>query len=136
MKTTFRMVGMMLIAVLFSVGLASCGDDDDEPEDPATHDSSLVGTWVNVETASDGSWTETVEVTFSANGKYENKGVYEDSEEKETFKSGGRWSTSGNILTIECTYSDDADEVGEVTNAVYSINGKTCLINGEAFTKK
>ena len=134
MKATFRMVGMMLIAVLFSVGLASCGDDDDDPADPSTHDSALVGTWVNTISGSD--WTETAEVKFSANGKFENKIVYKDSEETEVYKYGGLWSTSSNKLTVECTYSDDPDEVGEVRTMIYVVNGNTCIVDGETFTKK
>lgn len=137
MKTTFRMVGMMLIAVLFSVGLASCSsDDDDEPADPSTHDPALVGTWVN--TNSDSDWTETEVLKFSANGKFEAKFTYEDSEEKFAFKYGGLWSTSANKLKGEITYSDDSEEVeiGSVQVSEYSISGDKLYIEGMVYTRK
>lgn len=127
---------MILVAVMFSTGMTACGDDDDDPADPTTHDHALIGRWSNSISGSDGSWTEEAIVEFHKNGKYDSKTVYKDEDGTEIEKSGGNWSTSNNILTVECTYATDKDEIGEVSRMAYAVTGNTLVIDGEVFTKQ
>lgn len=137
MKKTLRMFGMTLVAILLSVNFCACGsDDDDEPADPSTHDSALVGTWVNHEEGY--GWSEDVTVTFNANGTYSVINDYWDEEDgKDRWTQSGFWSTSDNILTIRVEKSNDPDEIGEVGADHYSVQGNRLILNGEdVYTRK
>lgn len=137
MKETFKYLSLFFVAILLSCTFTACGsdDDDDDPVDPATHDSALIGTWVYSDSGSD--WSETLEATFKANGTFTMKATYwEKDYGKETITSSGEWATSNGYLVVVIKKSNDPDMVGETESGYYTVNGRTATFNGDTYTKK
>ena len=110
-----------LFAALFALALASCTVGNGTSNDPY----SLVGTWISTTSGSSNndSFVDTVEVTFSSNGRYFKS--YYDREtsggltDVKTSTEGGTWQTSGSRLYM--TYPTiDGDATDTLT---YSISG-------------
>ena len=110
MKKTFRLIGMAIIAVLFSVSLAACSDDN-EPDDPDNHDRNLIGTWVTKDSGTNSgvSWTDEISLTFNTDGTYSEKAELVFGNESEVWTASGVWSTKGNVLTVTMLESSDSD---------------------------
>lgn len=121
MKKTLRMAGLMLVAIFATFALASCGDDDDEPADPATHDPELVGVWESVEDYGD--HCSKSKLAIYANGKYR---WDHESEEAGSYWFAGRWETEDNYVTLHFDSSSEADEVGEAEIMDYRV-GDDCV---------
>ncbi|MDE6329452.1 MAG: hypothetical protein K2L83_01940 [Muribaculaceae bacterium] len=140
MKKTFRLIGMAIMAVLFSVSLTACGHDDD-PDDPTNHDRDLIGTWTHTESGN--YWTETASVTFKTDGTYTDVIEYSAGNNSESWTASGTWSTNNGILTIcmlESSDPDDEDDLGESESVRYKVEGnKLYLYDGgepSVLTKK
>ena len=105
---TFRLIGMALMAIMFSFSFASCDDDDDV--DNYGNNELLIGEWQQT-------WSKGYEifngekeefdeaqtdmfVTFKADGT----GFDSETGEKFPFV----WKLNGNVLTI--TYTDEGEE--------------------------
>ena len=87
---TFRMIGMVLVAVLMCVNFTACSDDDDEPEGD-----SIVGTW-EYTSSYQGNGT----FTFKSNGGL----VWNDGEET---TSNHTYTLNGSELKIIFNDNDD-----------------------------
>lgn len=131
MKKTFRLLGLAVVAVLMAVGMAACGDDDDEPADPATHNPALVGTWLEHYEFGYGDYEEET-LIFHSNGRVDEYYEYVEDGDKETSRASGVWSTSGNYLNI---VFDGADED---YSGVYTLNaaGDQMRFDGVTFHKQ
>lgn len=127
MKKTFRLIGMAIMAVLFSVSLAACGHDD-EPDDPDNHDRDLIGTWVTKDSGTNSGvgWTDEISITFNTDGTYSEKAELVFGNESEVWTASGVWSTKGNVLTVTMLESSDsdADALGESESTRYKVDGK------------
>lgn len=136
------MVGMLLVAILMSVSMTACGDDDDdEPADPANHDPALIGTWEYKYVDNVYDYSELERITFKANGNWEIYQEYIDYEddEKEVGKLVGTWTTRNNYVTMICTGVKgdvDKDEIGDKSTAHYNVQGNTLYLDGEKYFKK
>ena len=108
MKRTFRILGMVCMAVFLSLTLNSCSDDDD-----SDLDSNLIGKWAYSENTSNASdWIE-----FHSNGKY----TYTESYYGNTYTDEGTWWTSGNKLYNKVW--DAEDERYYTESMYYRISG-------------
>lgn len=137
MKKTFRIIGLMVAAVIAACTMSACSDDDEgEPADPTNHDQELIGTWQSVYEDEDEKevWT----ITFGRDGKFVSSEEYwsaEDSTEK--YWEAGSWETSGNTLKLTIESSSDTDEVGNIYTDSYSISGsKLTIRDSGTFTRR
>ncbi len=126
MKKTLRMAGLMLMAIFVTFALASCGDDDDEPADPATHDPELVGVWEFV----DEYYGVKDKLAIYANGKYR---WDMESEESGSYWYAGRWETEDGYVTLHFDSSSEADEVGEAEVMSYRFGDDCVWFNGSTY---
>lgn len=116
MKKTFRMFGLLMMAVILSLGMSACSDDDG-PADPATHDPDLVGLWAK---RNDSDNT----ILFEENGSFKNE--YEDDGDVEWVK--GKWSTSEGALTLHVTSSNFQNPIKEM-KVYYQISNETLYLS-------
>ncbi|MDE6329454.1 MAG: DUF5004 domain-containing protein [Muribaculaceae bacterium] len=127
MKKTFRLIGMAIMAILFSASLSACSDDN-EPDDPDNHDRNLVGTWVTKDSGTNSgvSWTDEISITFNTDGTYSEKAELVFGNESEVWTASGLWSTKDNVLTVTMLESSDpdADALGETESTRYKVDGK------------
>jgi len=123
MTKTFRFIGMALMAVLMSVGLAACSSDDDDISDI----SNIYGTWEK--THSEGWDKVNGEIEDKWNSDLSNQDEFDQYLERFVFsengklsiyyKEGSKWysdgtynyTISGNKLYIEDYDSDDERSV-------------------------
>lgn len=133
MKKTFRFVGMLLVAIMFAGGFASCSDDDDDVSD-ARHDYQLIGKWTNETTDEDGTYTDTYE--FKKDGTYKENATFNDGSGTDKYEEEGVWYTQDGEIYFTITKSSDADSVGERYNYSYSISNNTLLIDDTYYLKK
>lgn len=89
---TFRMIGMALVAILISVSLVSCSDDDEEKPVELTYDELIIGTWET-------DWDE--KYTFR-----EDKTVTMHDLDID-YTAEGTWVISGDTLTMKLAYVQD-----------------------------
>lgn len=94
MKKTFRLFGLLMMAVILSLGMSACSDDDGVA-DPSTHDPELVGLW-----AEKGDSNNTF--LFESNGTFKNQ--YDEDGDIEWVK--GKWSTSDGKMVVKVTSSN------------------------------
>jgi len=119
MKKTFRFIGMVLMAVLVSVGFAACSDDDEDDNSIPTAAQLLNTTWRGSGNAWNGySATVTFNSSSSCTVKvYDNKGNLDETETckysyNETTGAltcpdyGVTGSVRGNKMTLTSSYSD------------------------------
>lgn len=144
MKSALRYVSMMLVAVMVSLAMTACGDDDDkgsvgpiDPDHPAVtgdHDLALVGTWQNKDSGSD--WSMEDLITFYKNGTWSSTEKYWDEEDgTDNFWAKGYWSTDNGYIYLYCASASDKGEVGDESYGRYSVNGNTLYLDGEEFTR-
>ena len=140
MKKTFRIIGMLLVAVMLSVGMAACGDDDGDvtpPEIPAgaTIDQQLVGTWTYHYDY--GTLKEDVTLTFNANGTYRGtaKGIDDDGPFDEWAE--GQWYVKDGFIYANVTNHIDKTEVDpRFERDAYRVDGNQLYLDGDVYTKK
>lgn len=111
MKKYYFLFTVMLMA-LVSVGLASCGDDD-EPKG-----SDIVGTWQLKD--ADG---ETL-LQFTKDGKFNEVDIVVEEGVADLYVEHGTYSLSGDKLTITYVYSFEIETV----ECRYSVNGDKLTI--------
>ncbi len=142
MKKTFIYGLFGLLACLFSVTMASCGDDDDDDGS----DGSLIGTWsmseshngeVYVKTLkiSEKDWTLTTDIEYTENGKTNTESV----------RIGGTYTVSGNVVTAVSTISEYKDGNGKWVSQnnpqtvtytwTYTIKGNKLTITQDNYTE-
>lgn len=146
MKKTFRMFGLALTAVVIALSFSACGDDDDDkPKDPATHDETIVGTWLYTYTDPYDGEVDEDQLVFKADGTYSftfkethpatsTTGAYVDTEWEK-----GTWSTNSakNRVYLSVTDSDDRSDIGEKYSESYSITPSgDLLFDGDIYTRK
>lgn len=145
MKTTLRAIGMMLVAVVVSLAMTACGDDDDDkgfgpidPDHPAVtgdHDPELIGTWTWKGAGED--WSEENTYTFNKNGTFTyTEKWWEADEGRGTYTDKGYWSTSGSYVTIYITSSSDKEDIGESDRMSYYIVEDELYLDGDFYTRK
>lgn len=127
MKKTLRMAGLMLVAIFATFALASCGDDDDEPADPATHDPELVGVWELIED----SYHFQEKIAIYANGKYR----MDTDNGEDTFWFAGRWETEDNYVIFHFDSAKEADEVGEEERMTYIVDDDCVWFQGRRYDR-
>ena len=135
MKKTFRILGMLLIAVFVAGSFSSCSKDDDEVEDPFTHDAKLVGTW-EANYTEDGIQIKDTYV-FKADGSYKETLVGSNGVDSLTYTYEGKWETDGYYLTTVVTKTNDEEEDYLPKTYVYEFNTNNIVtIGGLPFVKK
>lgn len=135
----FCMVAML--AIMTSVALTACGDDDKKGDEPDVIESAFLGSWAYSYMDADGDAGETETVTFKSNGTYEWERYefdilpYDDDISSEIFIESGTYTFDDDIITIKCTklggdFNEGpvSDYVGQVTKLSYSVVGKTLYI--------
>lgn len=137
-KLKLWMVAM--VAIMTSVALTSCGDDDKKGDEPDVIDSPIVGTWyyesVYEWEANDYRYVETI--TFKSNGTYEWTEIeYElDEDEEWKYSENGTYSINKNTLTTKCTKisTNDVEGYGPISSYVGEINNHKFEIAGRKLT--
>jgi len=84
-----------------SLACASCGDDDDEPD----NGSSIVGTWLLTMEESDGAYYY-CQYNFKSNGTLEVVDWSSEGEVPAEYEATGKWSIDGDIIIL-VVYEDD-----------------------------
>lgn len=124
MEKTYRHLLMVMLAVVISLGLAACGDDnkdtkDTEPDPPA--EISVVGTWKHTEPGWDGYQT----MTLTADGKY----YFEEIDnEAENWEERGTYTVEDDVLTIKLSriYGGDTE-----VHAILSLTASSMTLRYE-----
>jgi len=136
MTKTIRFIGMVLMAVLVSVGFAACSDDDDD----IGNVSNIYGTW---EATHNEGWQK-------ANGKLDDEWDLDASELKEegeaeryTFTEDGKvtmyyWSGSRWYLDETCDYTisgnklriEDYDSEGDLVITIKTLSESALVLEG------
>ena len=122
---------VLLLAVMFSVGFASCDKDDDEEDDMSV---SIIGKWEYSDMEGAGYVGEVY--TFYENGRYDyeyHEGSY-GSEYGYSEEESGVYSLSGNTLTLVCHESSDGYVPGPLTYTV-KIDGNKLTLTDEDGTE-
>ncbi|MDE6231567.1 MAG: hypothetical protein K2M37_08120 [Muribaculaceae bacterium] len=130
MKKTFRLFGLLMMAVILSLGMSACSDDDGVA-DPSTHDPELVGLW-----AEKGDPDNTI--LFESNGTFKNE--FDDDGDIEWVK--GKWSTSDGEITLRVTSSNFPNHIKEVQGYYKVVNGNmfylsenSSFVNAEVYIR-
>ncbi|MBQ3362529.1 MAG: lipocalin family protein [Muribaculaceae bacterium] len=118
MKKFYFFLSVMLLA-LVSVGVASCGDDKDEPVN-----SDIVGTWQVKSIDDDGEAYENL-VQFTKNGKWHSVDIYVEYDGTDVDVEHGTYSVSGNKLMV--TYTDDGHSITETFT--YEVKGNKLMLS-------
>lgn len=117
MKKLYYFLAVMLLA-LVSVGVTSCGDDDDEPKS-----SDLVGTWQLKAIDEDGATYESL-VQFTKNGKWNSVDIYTDEVGVQVEVEQGTYTVSGNRITV--SYTEDGQTLNE--SFTYEVKGDKLML--------
>lgn len=113
MKQTFRLLSMMLCAIMMTTAFTACSNDDDDDS------TSLIGTWEQQEIEDDGT-TYVNQIIFNEDGTFTDSGWNKDTpERKSTYE--GTYVLDGKRLTM--TYDN-----GDVEPMAYSIKGNKLTI--------
>ena len=91
------------LCVIMGLAFASCSDDDDEPDN-----SSIVGTWLLSQQESDGEYWY-CQYNFKSNGTFEVKDWGSQSSEPKNYEAQGKWSASGDMLTLAFDEDDETE---------------------------
>jgi hypothetical protein len=130
MKHLMKHLSCLLVVLLASVALASCGDDDDDDDDDpgkTSSQSALVGTWEI--TDDDGDYWETDRITLNSDGTglgIEHYATSDPDLDPDSYTFRWAYSESTKILTIieDAYLDDDADTyfyyVSEI-NSTYAV---------------
>lgn len=137
MKKTFRLIGMIVAAVLISTGMTACEDDDDDDFNPVGFDyldSGIVGEWQH--SASGNGWSDTETITFYADGTYSETDVETDAKGTENSWEKGKWNTNvtKNQIRLIITDSSDRSEIGDVDVENYSVANAILTLDGKNYT--
>lgn len=137
MKKTFRLIGMIVAAVLISTGMIACEDDDDDDFNPVGFDyldSGIVGEWQH--SASGNGWSDTETITFYADGTYSETDVETDAKGTENSWEKGKWNTNvtKNQIRLIITDSSDRSEIGDVDVENYSVANGVLTLDGKNYT--
>ena len=89
----------VVLSLVLSISITSCGDDNDEPEG-----NSIVGTWLLSIQEGDGEYWY-CQYVFNSNGTFVVKDWNSDDPEPAEFEDGGIWSISNDMLTLD--FQDD-----------------------------
>ena len=114
------MAGLMLVAIFATFALAACGDDEDEPADPATHDPELVGVWESEDGYWGGSWNK---LAIYTNGKYR----LDAKEGQQSYWYAGRWEAEDGDLILHYDSASDGENQGESERCFYSVGEDGCI---------
>ena len=125
MKKLLFLSMTMLMAIL-SLGLTSCGDDNDEPTDKTD----IVGTW-KLSGKEDG-FTYTSLIQFTKNGKFYNVEIAEEDGDMEVEVIRGIYSVSNGVITI--TEKDEDDRNIETYSVKYQVKNKQLIISEGAYS--
>lgn len=117
MKKLYYFLAVMLLA-LVSVGVTSCGDDDDEPKS-----SDLIGTWQLKAIDEDGATYESL-VQFTKNGKWNSVDIYTDEVGVQVEVEQGTYTVSGNRITV--SYTEDGQTLNE--SFTYEVKGDKLML--------
>ena len=135
MKKTFKLIGMMLLAITMAGTFASCSNDE-EPGDE-NHDARLIGKWTADYTLTldeeDGYESE-IDVTCKETYEFKKDFNFEEKFEA-TFPDGtkiksnqkGVWRTTSGRLYVSYTESSDKDEIGDNDDWSYSFPSNNIL---------
>lgn len=114
MKKTFRLFGLLVMAIVMTISFSACSSDDG-PADESNHDPDLVGLWAE-------KYDSDNTMLFEKNGKFTNE--YDDDGDVEWVK--GKWSTSDGFLTLKVSSSSSPVRVKEV-RAGYKVTSSGLL---------
>ena len=117
MKKFYFFLTVMLLT-LVSCGVASCGNDDDEPKT-----SDIVGTWQVKAVDDDGEAYENL-VQFTKNGKWHSVDIYVEYDGTDVDVEHGTYSVSGNKVMV--TYTDDGHSITETFT--YEVKGDKLML--------
>lgn len=121
MTKYFKLLMVALFATM-SFAFTSCGDDD-YPDDP--NNESLVGTWERT-TNIDEDWWQKDYIQFKNDGTSISITDVHFMGESEVFVEYGKWSKSGNQLTV--TADNPSDEAIDINNGTIKKLTKTELV--------
>ncbi|MBR5170755.1 MAG: lipocalin family protein [Muribaculaceae bacterium] len=122
MKEFYFFLTVILLA-LVSVGVTSCGDDNDEPVN-----SDIVGTWQVKGVDDDGEAFENL-VQFTKNGKWHSVDIYYEYDETDVDVEHGTYTVSGDKVMV--TYTDDGHSITETFT--YQIKGDKLTLSYEYY---
>ena len=126
----------LLLAVVFSVGFASCDKDDDE-----NSGGNIVGTWECEETFGREYSIEIYRFYADGTFEYENlEGDYSSGNSRVWAESGGTYSFSDGRVTLNYQESTNADEIGTTYSFDVRISGDEMYVeeygDGYVFYRK
>lgn len=140
MKKTLRLIGIAVIAILFTATLSACSDDDDDDDfNPIgfdQQDPDLVGIWEY--TYTQGNKTETETIEFYANGTYSETDVESRGTTTSTEWEKGTWNTNAQKTQVKfvITDSDDRKDIGNVDVENYRVSHGTLVLDGKTYMPK
>lgn len=104
MEKTYRHLLMVMLATVMSLGLAACGDDNDNNDDNTPTATGVVGTWKYTKAGWDGYQI----MTLTADGRYS---LVEIDNEAENWDENGTYNVKGDVLTINISpdYGGDTE---------------------------
>ena len=108
-----------MLLTLVSVGVASCGDDKDEPVN-----SDIVGTWQVNAIDEDGEAYENL-VQFTKNGKWHSVDIHYEFDEVDVDVEHGSYSVSGNKIMV--TYTDYGHSITQTFT--YEVKGNKLMLS-------
>ena len=117
MKKLSYFLAVMLLT-LVSIGVTSCGDDNDEPKS-----SDLVGTWQFQAVDEDGASFETL-VQFTKDGKWNSVEITTDEVGVAVEVEKGTYTVSGNKINV--TYTEDGKSFTE--SMTYEVKGNKLML--------
>lgn len=107
-----------MLLTLVSVGVTSCGNDDDEPTN-----SDIVGTWQVKAVDDDGEAYENL-VQFTKNGKWHSVDITVEYDGTDVDVEHGTYTVSGNKVMV--TYTDDGHSITE--SFTYEVKGDKLML--------
>lgn len=122
MKKFYFFLTVILLA-LVSVGVTSCGDDNDEPTN-----SNIVGTWQVKGIDDEGEAFENL-VQFTKNGKWHAVDIYYEYDETDVDVEHGTYTVSGDNVMV--TYTDDGHSITETFT--YQVKGDKLTLSYEYY---
>lgn len=137
MKKTLRLLGLALMAIMFTAGLSACSDNDDDKKfdtnEYTGHDTALVGTWVKTETGTN--WSDTETITFNSDGTYEENEVEIKGQNEKTSWEKGTWKTNSakTKILFRVDQSSDPTEVGDQDVETYMVASGVLTLDKDVY---
>lgn len=108
------------LCVVMAIAFTSCSDDDDEPDNK-----SIAGTWILSEQESNGGYWY-CQYNFNSNGTFEGKDWSSKSQEPTNYEFTGKWTISGDLLTLD--FDVEPDEEDDIRTFRFTISGNNLTI--------